>query len=145
MQEMHYKRQLVKTHKMKVVFLLAIVVTIILTIVFILRANRERVFKWLSLHRMKLRVNSARVAIKDADKNKEETGRKNMVVYNNASQAYEPIQKRLLKYVAKKQKNKSNKAMTPGRKRMMRGKKKRVFINNDGVKGLEKNSIYVTN
>lgn len=103
--------------------------------------------KWIILSlirfRAKLRMTSLRFAIRDADKNKDETGRKNMVVFNTNSGHYEPIQKRLLKQAAKAGKNKSNKAMTAGRKKFMQKSKPRV-IDTDRAKQIEEKSLYVT-
>jgi hypothetical protein len=96
--------------------------------------------------RSKLQFGTLRQAIHDADDNKEATGRKNMVVFNSTSGQFEPVQKRMLKNATRAGKNKSNKAMTDGRKRMLaqnKGKKGRV-ISIDRVKHIEKKSLYVT-
>jgi hypothetical protein len=94
--------------------------------------------------RARLQIKTLRSAIDDADENKKETGRKNMVVFNAHSGKYEPIQKRLLKNAANVTKNKSNKAMTPGRKKMMKQNKKKRIVDSDRVKQIEKKSLYVT-
>src|SRR4051812_39496238 len=88
---------------------------------------RNQVVKYLIRLRSKLHIRSLRTAINGADKDKDLTGRKNMVVFNTASGEYEPLQKRLLKNAARAGKNKSNKAMTPGRKKMMKPAKKRIL------------------
>jgi hypothetical protein len=89
--------------------------------------------------RAKLQIGSLREAIGGADKDKEKTGRKNMVVFNAHSGKYEPIQKKLLKAHANSTKNKSNKAMTEGRKKMMEKKKPARVIDIDKVKRESKN------
>jgi hypothetical protein len=94
--------------------------------------------------RAKLQIGSLREAIGGADKDKEKTGRKNMVVFNAHSGKYEPIQKKLLKAHANSTKNKSNKAMTEGRKKMMVKKKPARVIDIDKVKSIEEKSLYVT-
>lgn len=100
--------------------------------------------KLLSL-RAKLQINSLREAIGLADKDKEKTGRKNMVVFNAHSGKYEPFQKKALKAVADIDKNKSNKAMTPGRKReLARQKRKKRIIDHGRVSRMEEKSLYVT-
>lgn len=104
---------------------------------------RASIIKFLYRLRSKLQIHSLREAINEADKNKEETGRKNMVVFNSHSGKYEPLQKRILKAASRLNRNKSNKAMTEGRKKMMKAKKSRTFTN-DRVKQIEKKSLYVT-
>lgn len=98
--------------------------------------------KLLSL-RAKLQLGSLRVAIGEADKDKAKTDRKNMVVFNAYSGKYEPLQKKALKAHANSRKNKSNKAMTEGRKKMMKKKPARV-IDMEKVKQIEEKSLYVT-
>lgn len=100
--------------------------------------------KLLSL-RAKLQITSLKEAIGLADKDKETTGRKNMVVFNAYSGKYEPFQKKALKAVADRDKNKSNKALTPGRKReLARQKRKKRIIDQNRVKRMEEKSLYVT-
>jgi hypothetical protein len=95
--------------------------------------------------RAKLQIGSLRVAIGEADKDKDKTGRKNMVVFNTVSGKYEPIQKKVLKRIADKDKNKSNKAMTDGRKRAMKQqKRKKRILDHDRAKQIEEKSLYVT-
>lgn len=123
-----------------------IIITIasVLAVLGLLRAFRDPIARWLIRLRGKLQIQSLRFAIEDADKDKAKTGRKNMVVFNKETGKFEPIQKRLLKVASRNSKNKSNKAMTDGRKRMMKQTKKRVFTP-EKVKSLEKKSVYVTN
>jgi hypothetical protein len=104
---------------------------------------RNRILTFLLRLRGQLRIRSLRQAIGDADKDKDQTGRKNMVVFNTASGEYEPIQKRLLKAASRSGKNKSNKAMTPGRMKMMKKQKARV-LSIARVHTIEKKSLYVT-
>lgn len=104
---------------------------------------KRRLIKSLLKLRAKLQIGSLREAIAGADKNKTETGRKNMVVFNTYSGKYEPIQKKVLKVASNASKNKSNKAMTDGRKKMMKQRKARV-IDIDRVHQIEKKSLYVT-
>jgi hypothetical protein len=91
-----------------------------------------------------LKTSSLRGAIRAADQDKTETGSKNMVVYNTTTGDFEPVRKRLLKYAAKRSKNTSNKAHTPGRKRQMKPGNTRYFTT-DRVRTIEKKSPYVTN
>lgn len=93
--------------------------------------------------RAKLQISSLKEAIGLADKDKAKTGRKNMVVFNTVSGKYEPLQKRLLKNAANATKNRSNKAMTEGRKRMMKKRKARI-IDMNRVHQIEDKSLYVT-
>lgn len=104
---------------------------------------RNWIIKRLLKLRAKLQIGSLRLAIDDADKDKENTGRKNMVVFNSHSGKFEPIQKKVLKAASKSGKNKSNKAMTEGRVRMMKPKKKR-YIDVNRVHQIEEKSLYVT-
>lgn len=120
-----------------------IIVAIIITTLILARIFRKRILGWLIRLRSKLQIRSLREAIGEADKNKADTGRKNMVVFNTVSGKYEPLQKRLLKAAANSGKNKNNAAMTDGRKRMKR--KKVRIVEHSGVKNIEKKSLYVTN
>lgn len=104
-------------------------------------AKRNLVMYLLRL-RAKLRISSLREAINEADKDKSTTGRKNIVVFNTTSGKYEPVQKRVLKVVSQRTKNKSNKAMTKGRVKMMK-QKVRAF-DTERVKQIENKSLYVT-
>jgi hypothetical protein len=96
--------------------------------------------------KVKLQRQSLREAIHGADQDKAQTGRKNMVVYNTASGQYEPWQKQLLKAAARSGKNKSNKALTEGRKRELakQRRKKRRILDTEKVHRIEKRSLYVT-
>lgn len=95
--------------------------------------------------RARLQIRSLGVAIGEADKDKGKTGRKNMVVFNTVSGKYEPIQKKILKRAAEKDKNNSNKAMTEGRKReLAKQKRKKRIIDHDRAKRIEEKSLYVT-
>ena len=103
---------------------------------------KKQIRKLLHRWNTKLQFASLRTAIHDADKNKIETGRKNIVVFNTSQSVFEPVQKKTLKAIANNMKNKSNKAMTPGRKKMMKKHKRPVDIHR--VKQIEKKSLYVT-
>lgn len=120
-------------------------IPIILTIgaiILLMRVFRMQIFRWLLKLRAKLRIQSLRVAINEADKDKEKTNRKNIVVFNSTSGKYEPLQKKLLKSGAKIGRNKNNAKMTEGRKRMMK-KNKRV-VDPGIIKSIEEKSLYVT-
>jgi hypothetical protein len=107
---------------------------------------KRRIIKALLRLRAKLQIGSLREAIVDADKDKAKTGRKNMVVFNTTSGKYEPLQKKLLKTASKAGKNKSNKAMTEGRIKMMKQQKvKPRLFDSDRVHQIEKKSLYITN
>lgn len=112
------------------------------TILLLMRVFRMKILGWLLKLRAILKIQSLRVAINEADKDKEETQRKNMVVFNTVSGKYEPLQKRILKAAERSGKNKNNAKLTDGRKRFMQHKKK---ILNQPVKQLEEKSLYVTN
>ena len=107
---------------------------------------KKSVIKWLHSLRAKLMLGSLREAIHKADANKEETGRKNIVVYNTTNKEFEPIQKKQLKTVANGLKNKNNAAMTKGRKRNIKlnGQGKTRFITPERIKQTEEKSLYVT-
>jgi hypothetical protein len=96
--------------------------------------------------RAQLQLKSLPLAIKEADEDKDKTGRKNLVSLSAIDGNYKPYQKKVLKQVAAANKNKSNAALTPGRKRWLRlnGKKKRV-LDYDKVKEAEKRAVYATN
>jgi hypothetical protein len=69
-----------------------------------------------------------------------------MVVFNTTSGKYESLQKKLLKTASKAGKNKSNKAMTEGRIKMMKQQKvKPRLFDSDRVHQIEKKSLYITN
>ena len=94
--------------------------------------------------RSRLRMDSLREAIGSADENKEKTGRKNIVVFNNHSGSYEALQKKLLKTAHNKQKANGQPAQTKYRKKRPKKVKASRFTN-DRVHHLEKKSAYVTN
>lgn len=107
------------------------------------------------LHRLrgKLHVQSLREAIIDADKDKAKTGRKNIVVMNTASGAFEPVQKRLLKFLSNKNKGDGDTGRVKvrrknGRVKVVARKKPKVInktVTAERVHQIEKKSLYVTN
>lgn len=105
---------------------------------------RGQFIKYLIKLRARLHISSLRTAIVDADKDKDRTGRKNIVVFNSHNGVFEPIQKKQLKAIANSRKNTSNKAMTPGRRKMMQKRKARI-VDQEQIKTIEKKSLYVTN
>lgn len=111
------------------------------TVLLLLRIFRVRIVRWLIKLRSRLHIQSLRTAISEADKDKAETQRKNMVVFNTVSGQFEPLQKKVLKQIEQKGKNKNNGKMTEGRKKFMREKKKLL---NQPVKQIEEKSLYVT-
>lgn len=94
--------------------------------------------------RSRLRFDSLREAIGKADENKEKTGRKNMVVFNNYSGAYEAVEKRKLKLVRRKHVVKGQPKQTDYRKNRKKNVKPGRFTN-ARIQQLEKKSAYVTN
>jgi len=119
-----------------------LIILIIATLLLVIRAFRKQIIKWLLALRAKLQIHSLRQAIDEADKDKEETKRKNMVVFNTVGGKFEPIQKKTLKRAASAGKNKSNKKMTDGRKKML--KKKPRVITMQRVKKIEEDALYIT-
>lgn len=119
-------------------------ILVIATTLFLLRVFRAPIQKWAYKMRAKLNIHSLRTAIEDADKNKQKTGRKTMVVFNTSTGSYEPLEKKILKAASNAGKRKNNSAMTEGRKRMMNAKKERVFTP-ERVKQIQQKSLYVTN
>lgn len=120
-------------------------IAIICLFLLLLRVFRKPIRTWAYNLKGRLMIVSLRGAIKKADQDKKKTGRKNMVVFNRASGELEPVQKKLLKMAAKMSKNKSNAAMTKGRKRMMtKNKRKKTEFSTERVKQIEKKSLYVT-
>ena len=105
---------------------------------------RNKLIEMLHVLRGRLHVESLREAINNADKDKEQTGRKNMVVFNTANSEFEPVQKRMLKFLAAKGKQKNNGKKTDGRKKFAKPVKKRL-LTGEKVKQVEKSSLYVTN
>ncbi len=105
------------------------------------RALRDFLVMKLLRLRAKMQMGSLRDAIREADRLSLETGRKYLVVYNNATKEYEPIEKQLLKAAHKRRK-----LVTANDKRL-RGKEE--MGSNRGmklarVKQLEKRSVYGT-
>jgi hypothetical protein len=90
-----------------------------------------------------MRMNSLRDAIGKADADKQKTGRKNIVVFNNASGAYEPLQKRLMKTAHRVQKGNGQPAQTKYRKKHPNKIKPSRFTV-DRIHQLENKSAYVT-
>lgn len=121
-----------------IIILLTLVTAVTLALLF-----RKQLRSWLYRMRGKLHVQSLRMAIIDADKDKAKTGRKNMVVMNTTSGSFEPAQKRLLKFLAAKNKQRNNGRLTAGRKKFAK-RKKITEITTEKVKQVEKNSLYVT-
>lgn len=103
--------------------------------------------------RGKLHVLSLKQAIIDADDDKKNTGRKNMVVMNVVSGSFEPLQKRLLKFLSQKNKGDGDTGRVKVRRKNGRvkvvGRKKPKQINktvtSERVHQIEKKSLYVTN
>jgi hypothetical protein len=93
--------------------------------------------------RSRLRMDSLREAIGAADQNKAENGRKNMVVFNNYSGAYEAVEKRKLKLVRQKHVVKGQPKQTDYRKSRKKNVKPGRFTN-DRIHQLENKSAYVT-
>lgn len=93
--------------------------------------------------RSRLRMNSLREAIGKADDDKAKTGRKNIVVFNNHSGAYEPLQKKLMKTAHRVQKGKGQPTQTKYRKKHRKELKPSRFTN-DRIHQLENKSAYVT-
>lgn len=111
-----------------------------LAIVFILiRMNLKRIRKYLSVLSVRLHIRSLRNAINGADKDKDDTGRKNIVVYNTAINAFEPVQKKMLKKLA----NKKVQDKVPAGYRQQKAKKK-TYLTTHKVKQVEEKSLYVT-
>jgi hypothetical protein len=100
---------------------------------------RNWIVKKLLAFRAKLQISSLRAAIGEADKDKEKTGRKNMVVFNTVSGKYEPIQKKLLKKAA----NAKEQSAVKNGFRAKKAKKK-TSITSERVKQIEEKSLYVT-
>lgn len=123
-------------------FIAAASVGLVILLIFLFKKPIVARLKRLAI---KLQLNSLREAIHKADHDKETTGRKNMVVYNTTVSAFEPVQKKLLKKIAKAGKNKNNAAKTPGRMWFQKNnKKKKTSVDTQRVKQLEEESLYVT-
>lgn len=89
---------------------------------YILHRIKLAIIGWLLLLRSKLRMQSLREAIQEADKVKAETKCKMIVVFNSTSGKYEPVKKKTLKLAHKQR-----------------------IIKIQRVKQIEKRSPYVTN
>lgn len=114
--------------------------------ILLIRVFRKAIVSYLLKLRGRLTVASIRNAIQEADKDKEKTGRKNMVVFNTASGSFEPVQKKLLKGIARKNRNRSNAKQTDGRKRYLaQNPKEKSYLTSERVKTVEKKSLYTTN
>ncbi len=100
---------------------------------------------WLINSMLKLRARcqmaSMREAIQAADRIHKDTGKKVLVVYNKATQQWEPIEKQLLKMAHKRMK-----AITANdkRKRNKADMSKSSGMKYDRVKTIEKKSVYAT-
>lgn len=129
---------------MKTLILISIICVTLVTLMILIRLFAKPIRKWVMILRSKLMIRSLRVAINDADKDKEKTDRKNIVVFNKASGDYEPVTKKLLKQVEQQGKKKNNAKKTPGRIwAQQQGKKKKKILGNT-VHEIEKKSLYVT-
>jgi len=87
----------------------------------------------------KLHIQSLRTAINDADADKEKTDRKNLVVFNTSTGEFEPVQKRMLKGIAKM---KSQNKVPAGFRQPKAVKKSALTLQK--VKHVENKSLYVT-
>ena len=99
---------------------------VLATLVLLAVVLKKRLVAWLHYLRGKLHIESLRKAINDADADKQKTGRKNIVVMNTTTGSFEPAQKRLLKFLAAKGKNKNNGKKTDGRKKFARPVKRKL-------------------
>jgi len=117
-----------------------ILVLMALAILFILlRMNLKHIRRWLSTMAVRLQIRSLRTAINDADKDKAQTGRKNIVVYNTSISSFEPAQKKLLKRLAVSKVQ----SKVPAGFRQPKAKK-RSQLTTGKVKQVEDKSLYVT-
>lgn len=123
---------------MSIYFIIGIVFTALFLFI---RMNRMRILKWLLGLRARLQIQSLRTAIYGADKDKEETQRKNMVVFNSVSGKFEPVTKQLLKNAERVGKRRSNAKQTEYRRKYTKSKKKILL---QSVNEIEKKSLYVT-
>lgn len=120
-----------------------VLIVVLAALVLLAVILKKKIVGWLHYLRGKLHIESLRQAINDADADKKETGRKNIVVMNTATGSFEPAQKRLLKFIAAKGKNKNNGKKTDGRKKFAKPVKRK--LDSADVKRIEKKSLYVTN
>lgn len=108
---------------------------------------KGKIIAWAKAKSVSLKLHTLRQAIKDADKDKSISGRKNIVVYNTTKKEFEPIQKKILKAGASV--NRGKKSVEGARKRSDGSK---IATNGNGgrlvtyerIKTLEKNSLYAT-
>lgn len=126
---------------------------ILVSVITLFRVFRKPIRRWVNTLYMKFKITTLRTAIRDADGIKDKTGRKAMVVFNKDTDAFEPIEKKLLKRAANASKRKNNAPMTEGRKRAAvkaQQEKKQNSLKKDRVFTPEKNhrtekkSLYVT-
>lgn len=123
--------------------ILNIIIPVLIFFILVFIFRKQLINQLLKL-KNKLTFQSLRIAIDNADKNKKETGRKNIVVYNTTTKEFEPMQKKVLKTVANSRKNKNNAAQTKGRVKFG-SKRAGRLIGHDRIKQTEKHSLYVTN
>lgn len=100
---------------------------------------RKYLVKKLLQLKNKLFFQSLRKAIGDADKDKNETGCKNIVIYNTDKKEFEPVQKKLLKRAA----SAKVQDKVPAGFRQPKAKKAAAFTAGR-VRKIEKKSLYVT-
>lgn len=124
----------IKTTKLWALLMLPILLIIRLVV-----GIRYRAIRALLHLRARLQQATLRTAIYNADKDKEKTGRKNMVVFNSTQGVYEPVQKKLLKRIAKAKKPQ---AIRNGYRTAKAEKKAPISIHR--VKVIENKSLYVT-
>lgn len=101
---------------------------------------KKHIRAWLLKIRAKLKIQSLRKAINEADSDKKQTQRKNIVVFNALSGQFEAVPKKNLKRLA-------GKKIQPIVQSGYRQKKavKASSISKKQVKQTEKKSLYVTN
>lgn len=96
---------------------------------------RSWLLRMVNKAKAKLRMQSLKDSIVKADRIKDETNKKALVVYNNFSQQYEAIEKQKLKKAANLGVIKSSKT---------RNMKKRRMMDHGRVRQIEKRSLYST-
>lgn len=131
---------------MNITFIISLIMSFAILIILV-RMNIDRIRKYLNQLAVRLHIRSLRTAINEADKDKEKTDRKNIVVFNTSSGSFEPVQKRLLKNVAHAGKNTNNAALTKSRRRrggVVAIGKKKTAVDTNKVKLVEKKSLYTT-
>ena len=118
-------------------------------IVILMRVFRVKIRRWLYKMQVRIKFSTVRTAIKEADADKAATDRKNIVVFNPVSQQYEPMQKRLMKFLSrhgingKGGRKTNNAAKTKYRLRNQQGGRRKMKPGSVHV--IEKESLYVTN